>query len=75
MKGNDLTLQGKMYDCLVDVCRNSDANPADAMGAAMSAALNFVLLVSEVSGRNQLKDLYFIRRKLTELIKEYRVKI
>lgn len=67
-------LQDKMLTALVDVCKANDSHPDDAMGAALGAALQFMILVSEVAGRNTLRDLYYTRRKLTEVINEYKTK-
>lgn len=65
-------LQEKMLSGLIDICRAVDSHPDEAMGAALGAALQFTILVSEVAGRNTLRDLYYTRRKLTEVINEYK---
>lgn len=67
-------LQEKMLTGLIDICRTNDSHPDEAMGAAVGAALQFMILVSEVAGRNTLRDLYFTRRKLTQVINEYKLK-
>lgn len=65
-------LQEKMLDALVDTSRKADAGVKEAMDATMGAALQFVIIVSEVGGRNTLRDLYYVRRELTNIIKRYK---
>lgn len=65
-------LQKRMLDALVDTSRRADAGVKEAMDATMGAALQFIIIVSEVGGRNTLRDLYYVRRELTNIIKSYK---
>lgn len=65
-------LQTKMLAALIQVARSEDATPHVAMGDAIGAGIRFMILVSETAGRNTLRDLYYTRRRITEIIKEYK---
>lgn len=65
-------LNSKLLAVLVDECRKIDADPVEAMNASCSAAVQFMVLVSETAGRNTLQDLYCMRRQLTEIINNYK---
>lgn len=57
---------------MIDHCRSSECDPVRGMEVVTSAAVKFMILVSETAGRNTLGDLYSFRRQLTAIINDYK---
>lgn len=67
-------VQRRCLDAIVESLRGSNLSVADGMGAVTGAAVQAFILISETTGRNTLRDLYRLRRNVTEVIKTYKGK-
>lgn len=65
-------IQKKVLSAIVESLRGAELSAADGMDAITAAAVKALILVSEVSGRNTLRDLYTLRRNITEVINNYK---
>lgn len=65
-------IEKQVLSAIVESLRGADLSAADGMSVIISAALKAMILVSEVSGRNTLRDLYALRRNVTMVINNYK---
>ena len=65
-------VEKQVLSAIVESLRGADLSAADGMSVIISAALKAMILVSEVSGRNTLRDLYALRRNVTNVINNYK---
>ena len=65
-------IEKQVLSAIVESLRGADLSAADGMSVIISAALKALRLVSEVSGRNTLRDLYALRRNVTNVINNYK---
>ena len=65
-------IEKQVLSAIVESLRGADLSAADGMSVIISAALKAVIIVSEVAGRNTLRDLYALRRNVTMVINNYK---
>ena len=65
-------VEKQVLSAIVESLRGADLSAADGMSVIIGAALKAMILVSEVSGRNTLRDLYQLRRNVTMVINNYK---
>ena len=65
-------IQKKAFSAIIESLRGEDLPAADAMGVITSAAVQAIILISEVTGRNTIRDLYLLRRNITVVINDYK---
>lgn len=65
-------IEKQVLSAIVESLRGADLSAADGMSVIISAALKAMILVSEVAGRNTLRDLYALRRNVTMVINNYK---
>lgn len=65
-------IEKQVLSAIVESLRGADLSAADGMSVIIGAALKAMILVSEVSGRNTLRDLYQLRRNVTMVINNYK---
>lgn len=65
-------VQKRCLTAIVESLRGSDLSVVDGMGVVTSAAVQAMILISETTGRNTLRDLYALRRNVTKVIEDYK---
>lgn len=65
-------VQKRVLSAIVESLRGFNLAASDGMLAITGAAIQAIILVSEVTGRNTLRDLYALRRNVTEVINNYK---
>ena len=64
--------QKHVFSAIVESMISCGVDKSESLDILTSAALQAFTLISEMSGRNTLRDLYGLRRQLTELINIYK---
>lgn len=64
--------QKNVFSAIIESLRGKDLPATEAMGVITSAAVQAIILISEVTGRNTIRDLYQLRRNITVVINDYK---